>query len=251
MMLLEIRGLSKQYQRGGKTFPAVDNVDLSINRGDFISIIGRSGSGKSTLLNMIAGLLPPTSGSIALDGTDIYTLKNKEISGLRNTRLGYIPQGAGALSYLSVFDNVRLPYFLSKRQGDASGRASFLLDEVGISPLADLLPSQLSGGELRRALVARALMNEPDVLIADEPTSDLDVETTWEIMELFNRVSKNGTAILLVTHGLNTLECGNRVLTMASGRLAEGSLDRDGEIRGDRTHGKAVCCHGELSENDL
>jgi putative ABC transport system ATP-binding protein len=222
MILLEIKGLSKEYQRRKKKFSAVDNVDLSISRGDFVSIIGRSGSGKSTLLNMVAGLLTPTSGSIRLEGTDIHTLKDKEISKLRNTRLGYIPQGLGTLSNLTVFDNVRLPYFLSKRQGNASERAAFLLDEVGISPLADMLPSQLSGGELRRVLIARALMNEPDILIADEPTSDLDTETTKEIMDLFTRINKNGTTVLIVTHELDTLAFGDRVLTMASGRLTEG-----------------------------
>lgn len=222
-MLLEIKGLSRGYQRRGKAFWAVNSVDLSIGQGDFVNIIGRSGSGKSTLLNMAAGLLMPTSGSIRLNGTELYALKDKDISELRNTRLGYIPQGLGTLSTLTVFDNVRLPYFLSRRQGDASGRASFLLDEVGISALADMLPSQLSGGELRRVLIARALMNEPDILIADEPTSDLDIETTREIMELFARINKNGTTILIVTHELDTLEFGNRVLTMASGQLTEGS----------------------------
>lgn len=222
-MLLEIKGLSREYQRRGKAFWAVNGVDLSIHQGDFVNIIGRSGSGKSTLLNMAAGLLMPTSGSIRLNGTELYALKDKDISELRNTRLGYIPQGLGTLSTLTVFDNVRLPYFLSRRQGDASGRASFLLDEVGISALADMLPSQLSGGELRRVLIARALMNEPDILIADEPTSDLDIETTREIMELFARINKNGTTILIVTHELDTLEFGNRVLTMASGQLTEGS----------------------------
>jgi putative ABC transport system ATP-binding protein len=221
MMLLEMKGLSKQYNRRETTFLAVDNVDLSINRGDFVSITGRSGSGKSTLLNMAAGLLTPTSGSIMLEGKDIYTLQDKEISRLRNARLGYIPQGASALSSLTVFDNVRLPYFLSKREGDASGRASFLLDEMGIAALAGMLPAQLSGGELRRVLIARALMNEPDILIADEPTSDLDIETTREIMELFARINRGGTTMLLVTHELDTLEFGNRVLTMASGRLTE------------------------------
>lgn len=222
-MLLEIQQLCRQYNRRGKEFSAVDNVNLSIERGDFVSIIGRSGSGKSTLLNMLAGLLTPSSGSIKLEGRNIYALKDKEKSKIRNSRLGYIPQGAGALSNLTVFDNVRLPYFLSKRQGDASGRAAFLLDEVGISPLADMLCSQLSGGELRRVLIARALMNEPDILIADEPTSDLDIGTTQDIMELFSRINKNGTTILIVTHELDTLEFGNRVLTMAAGRLTNGA----------------------------
>ncbi len=232
MMLLEVNGLSKQYQRGEKTFAAVDRVAFALRRGDFVSIIGRSGSGKSTLLNMLAGLLTPTSGSIELEGKNICTLKDKEMSEFRNSRLGYIPQGAGALSSLTVFDNVRLPYYLSRRQGDAFGRAWFLLEAVGLSAHAEMSPSQLSGGELRRVLIARALMNEPDLLIADEPTSDLDIETTKEIMELFSRINKNGTTILIVTHELDTLKFGNRVLTMSSGKLSEGlPASMSGDIR--------------------
>lgn len=220
-MLLSIEGLTKRYQRRDTTFAAVDAVDASVERGDFISFIGRSGSGKTTLLNMIAGLLAPTEGSVRLEGTDLYALNDKEISRLRNTRLGYIPQGLGTLANLTVFDNVRLPFFLDKRSGDASGRASYLLEAVGIAHLRDMLPAQLSGGELRRVLIARVLMNEPDILIADEPTSDLDVETAMGIMELFATINKRGTTILLATHELDTLEFSKRVLSMAAGRLTE------------------------------
>ncbi|MBN7773240.1 ABC transporter ATP-binding protein [Clostridium aminobutyricum] len=222
-MLLEIKALTKEYKRGNKKFLAVKNVDLSVNDGDFISIIGRSGSGKSTFLNMIAGLIKPTAGNIRLEGTEIYGLNDREISNLRNTRLGYIPQGHGILTNFTVFDNVRLPHFLSKRHGDASGRAAFLLNEVGISSLSEMMPSQISGGELRRVLIARALMNEPELLIADEPTSDLDIRTTQEIMELFARINKSGTAVLIVTHELDSLNFGNRVFTMKSGELLEGN----------------------------
>lgn len=222
-MLLELKDLCKAYTRGGKEFSAVDRVNLSVERGDFISIVGRSGSGKSTLLNMVAGLLTPTSGSVYFEDAEIGRLTDGELSKLRNDKIGYIPQGIGTLSDLTVYDNVRLPFYLSKREGDASGRAAFLLDEVGIPHLADMLPAQLSGGELRRVLIARALVNEPDVLIADEPTSDLDVETTREVMQLFSRIHQNGTAVLLVTHELDTLEYGNRVMTMVSGRLTEGN----------------------------
>ena len=220
-MLLKINELKKEYKRGDRLFTAVDNINLSISQGDFVSIIGRSGSGKSTLLNMIAGFLKPTSGNISLDGISLSTLKDKEMSEFRNSRLGYVPQGTSALSNLTIFDNVRLPFYLTKRQGDAAGRAAFLLDEVGLSPLSDMFPSQLSGGELRRVFIARALMNSPDILIADEPTADLDIQTTREIMELFSRINKNGTTILIVTHELDTLEFSNRVLTMSSGKVTE------------------------------
>lgn len=224
-MLLEIKELKKEYKRGEKLFKAVDNINLSVGRGDFISITGRSGSGKSTLLNMLGGLLSPTSGSINFDGTELNTLSDREMSQFRNSRLGYVPQGTSALSNLTVFDNVRLPFYLSQRQGDAAGRAAFLLDEVGLSQLSDMFPSQLSGGELRRVFIARALMNSPDILIADEPTADLDAETTGEIMALFSRINRNGTTVLMVTHELDTVGYGNRVLTMSAGKLSESPPD--------------------------
>ena len=220
-MFLEIKKLCKQYKRGERLFLAADNVDLSLSRGDFVHIIGRSGSGKSTLLNILTGLLAPTSGSIEFDGTDILALKDKEMCALRNSRIGYIPQSCGLLSNMTVYDNVRLPFYLSKRLGDAAGRASLLLEEVGLSGFADAYPAQLSGGEIRRVLIARALINSPDILIADEPTSDLDAGTTLEIMELFSRINKNGITLLMVTHELDTLKFGNRVLTMSSGSLTE------------------------------
>jgi len=158
MMFLETKKLRKEYKRRERSLVAVDDVNLSIAQGDFVGIAGRSGSGKSTLLNMLAGLLAPTSGSISLAGTDICTLKDKEMSEFRNSRLGYVPQGTSALANLTVLDNVRLPYYLVKRHGDACGRACFLLEEVGLSSLADMFPAQLSGGELRRVFIARALI---------------------------------------------------------------------------------------------
>ncbi|MGI6003997.1 MAG: ABC transporter ATP-binding protein [Christensenellales bacterium] len=228
MMLLQVKDLSKRYTRGERPFLAVDGVNLCMDGGDFVSIIGRSGSGKSTLLNMLTGLVAPTSGSILLEGTDICAMRDREMARLRGTRLGYIPQGACALSNLSVLDNVRLPHYLGRRQGDASSRAIFLLEQVGLAPLASMFPSRLSGGELRRVLIARALINEPDLLIADEPTADLDVETTGEIMALFSRINKSGTAVLIVTHEMDALAFAKRVLRMSRGRLTEATGAAEG-----------------------
>ncbi|ATW27394.1 ABC transporter ATP-binding protein [Candidatus Formimonas warabiya] len=220
-MLLEIKELSKEYKRGERPFAAVDQINLSVAQGDFVTITGRSGSGKSTLLNMVAGLLTPTSGTISLKGRKLDTLNDKEMSAWRNFRLGYVPQGTSALAHLTVFDNVRLPFYLAKRQGDPCGRAVFLLEEVGLPHLAHLYPPQLSGGELRRVFIARALMNEPDLLMADEPTADLDQETTREMMALFCRINKNGTTVIIVSHERDTGKFGNRVLTMSAGKLRE------------------------------
>jgi putative ABC transport system ATP-binding protein len=220
-MLLEINGLTKEYKRNNVPFPAVKDAALSMDAGDFVSIIGRSGSGKTTLLCMTAGLLKPTAGVVTLEGRNIFTLSDEESSFLRNAKIGYIPQGMSLLPNLRVVDNVRLPFYLSKREGDSAEKALSLLDQVGILHLARDYPKQLSGGEQRRVSIARALINDPVMLIADEPTGDLDTGTTAEIMELFSRIAQKGTAILLVTHEPDTVSYGNRVYIMDAGTLTE------------------------------
>jgi putative ABC transport system ATP-binding protein len=224
--LLELRELTKQYERGGRAFSAVNRVSLSVEPGDFVSIIGRSGSGKTTLLNMGAGLLRPTAGSVFFAGQDLYGLRDKDISFLRNEKIGYVPPGQSLLSNFTVFDNVCIPWFLFRREGDVEGRAFLLLEKVGISHLAASYPRELSGGEMRRAAIARALINEPRLLIADEPTGDLDAETTTEIMELFNHIAREGTAVLIVTHELDTLDYGNRAYSMDAGNLEKVSGEK-------------------------
>jgi putative ABC transport system ATP-binding protein len=219
MGLLELKELTKEYKRGGRAFNAVNNANLSVEPGDFISITGRSGSGKSTLLNMSAGLLRPTDGTVLFEGKDIHRLNDKEISFLRNEKIGYVPQGQSLLSNFTVFDNVCIPWFLFRRGGDAEGRAFILLEQVGISRLAASYPTELSGGEMRRVSIARALINRPRLLIADEPTGDLDAETTAEIMRLFSDIAREGTAVLIVTHELDTLNYGNRTYSMNAGSL--------------------------------
>jgi putative ABC transport system ATP-binding protein len=219
MGLLELKELTKEYKRGGRTFNAVNRANLSVEPGDFISIIGRSGSGKTTLLNMGAGLLKPNRGSVFFEGNDIYALRDKDISFLRNEKIGYVPQGQSLLSNFTVFDNVCLPWFLFRRERNVEGRAFILLEKVGISHLASSYPRELSGGEMRRAAIARALVNEPRLLIADEPTSDLDAQTTVEIMKLFAAIVREGTAVLIVTHELDTLDYGNKTYTMDAGNL--------------------------------
>jgi putative ABC transport system ATP-binding protein len=226
-MLLEMSDLTKEYKRNSNPFTAVNRVSLSVGAGDFVSIIGRSGSGKTTLLNMVAGLLEPSSGSIAVDGRSILSLSDRELSLLRNSRIGYVPQGQSLLANLSVLENVTLPAFLfNSKHNEAETeelgiRALDLLEQVGITPLAASYPRQLSGGELRRVSIARALINKPAILIADEPTGDLDSETTAGIMELFSRIARDGAAVLIVTHELDTLKYGNRVYRMEAGTLAE------------------------------
>lgn len=217
---LEIRNLRKDYIRGETTFSAVKDVNLEVNGGDFISVVGHSGSGKSTLLNLIAGLLLPTSGEILLDGESVIISSDDKASGLRNTVIGHIPQGQSLLSNLTVFDNVRLPFYLSEREGDPSDQVHELLTGLGIGSLAGSYPKSLSGGEARRVAIARALINKPAILLADEPTSDLDAENTDEIMLLFKRIAKEGTAVIMVTHDQRTLNAVDRSYTMEDGVLS-------------------------------
>ena len=220
MGILELKELTKEYRRGERVFNAVNGVNLSVQRGDFISIIGRSGSGKSTLLNMSAGLLKPTGGAVLFDGQDISGLADKQISLLRNKRIGFVPQGQSLLANFTVLENVCVPWFLFKRAGEPEERALVLLEKTGIAHLAASYPKELSGGEMRRVAIARSLINAPELLIADEPTGDLDAETTADIMKLLHDIAQEGTAVLIVTHELDTLSYGNKTYSMNSGNLS-------------------------------
>ena len=220
--MLEIKNISKTYSRQGKDFFAVKDVNLNISDGDFIHIIGRSGSGKSTFLNIVAGLLSADKGSLSLDGTNYMELPDEEKSKFRNKNIGFIPQSPALLSYLNVLENIRLPYDMYEKDGDSEGKARYFLNELGLEHLAKSYPKELSGGELRRIIIARALMTEPKILIADEPTSDLDIEATKEVMDLLKKINEKGTTVLVVTHELDTLKYGKKVYTMSEGILEDG-----------------------------
>ena len=215
-----VKDVTKEYQRGDRVFKAVDTVNLSIESGDFISIIGKSGSGKSTLLNIIAGLITPTYGNVEVDGEILSSFSDSKLSSYRNEKIGYIPQWQSTLAGLTVLDNVRLPFYLVKRQGNSIARAHELLHLVSIAHLARSYPKHLSGGELKRVAIARALINDPDIIIADEPTGDLDRQTTSEVLELLQTVVHSGKAVLFVTHDLNAVRYGNRSFIMESGTLS-------------------------------
>ncbi len=223
-MLLKLEALSKTYQRAGRDFNAVENVDFALNEGDFISIIGRSGSGKTTLLNMISGLVKPSAGKVMLLGEDLYSKTDDAISKIRNTTIGFIPQQIALLGNLNVIENVCLPYFLYPREGDPLGKAHIILEQLGIAHLAKSYPKELSGGERKRVLIARAMLNEPKLIIADEPTSDLDVESTKEVMQIFQKLNRDGTSLILVTHELDTVDYTKKLYTMSEGSLIEGKV---------------------------
>ena len=221
--MLKIENLIKTYVRANE-FNAVDDVNLTVKKGEFVAIIGKSGSGKSTLLNIISGVLSPTNGTVILDDKEISSLSDDDKSFIRNDSIGFIPQSTVVISTLNVLDNICLPFFLSKREGDPIGRGKYLLKELGIEHLENSYPRELSGGELRRVTIARALMNYPKIILADEPTSDLDVSTTKEVLNILKEINKKlETSIILVTHDLACLEYADKIYTMVSGKITEGN----------------------------
>ena len=221
-MTIEVKNLVKKYSRGGRQIEVLKGINLSVSTGEFISVTGRSGSGKSTMINIIAGLTKPTSGNVFWDGKDIFAFSDEEISLYRNTTIGCVPQGHSALSSLTVLDNVRLPFHLAQHDGDSSEEASALLKQFHIETLADSLPKSLSGGELKRMAIARAMINKPGFLLVDEPTGDLDTQTTQVIMEIFRKAADEGTAILMITHDPDIVNYADKNFIMDNGVLTQG-----------------------------
>ncbi len=222
-MLLQAESISKQFSRrnrDGTPFFAVKPTSLSLEAGIMTEIQGRSGSGKSTLLNMLAGLLAPTEGKVLLDGTDLYSLGDSALSRLRNRKIGVIPQGQTALHTLNVFENIRLPSRLFPGAKAGEGRVLELLELVGISHLRDARARELSGGEMRRMAIARALVNDPKILLCDEPTGDLDDENTTVVLQLLQKTARAGTAVLLVTHEAEAEKYADVVYRMNAGELS-------------------------------
>ncbi|MBQ7901186.1 MAG: ABC transporter ATP-binding protein [Clostridia bacterium] len=220
-MLLEIKNLTKEYKRNGQSFAALDDINLTVDKGQLISIVGCSGSGKSTLLSVIAGLLNPTAGEVVIDGKAIIGLSDSEISYIRGTKIGYIPQGQSLLSNLSVLDNVCLPGNFTNSEENVEERASELLSKLGIDALAHSYPGSLSGGERRRAVIARALINRPKLILADEPTSDLDRDNTKEVIEIFRSIADEGTTVLMATHESDTESYSDIVYELNNGILSK------------------------------
>ena len=221
-MILEATGLSKEFARargGRRVFTAVHPLDIGLDEGQLTVISGHSGSGKSTLLTMLAGILTPTAGHVRVEGTDLYSLRDEERSRLRNARIGLVPQGNTALRALSVLDNVLLPSILHATDEAPAGRARELLDAVGLTDLADAKPTELSGGELRRMAIARALLMEPSIVLADEPTAGLDSANATAVLTLLRDAANAGAAVLVVSHEADARHFADRGYTMEDGHL--------------------------------
>lgn len=222
-MKLTAEKITKEFIResgGTNRFTAVSETSFELSEGKVTVLSGRSGSGKTTLLNILSGLLPPTTGKVLLDGRDIYAMPDKKLSQLRNVSFGIIPQGQTAIHSLTVRENILLPFTL---YGDdikeASVYANELMKKLDIAQLADIRPAELSGGELRRMAIARAVMRRPAFLFADEPTGDLDDENTKVVFEFLRSAAAEGASVLIVTHEDIASEYADKHLTMTSGVL--------------------------------
>ena len=221
-MIIEATGLTKQFARarGGKRlFTAVHPLDIGLEERQLTVVSGHSGSGKSTLANMLAGILTPTAGHVRLDGTDLYSLRDEELSRLRNERIGLVPQGHTALRALTVLDNVLLPSILYTKDEAPADRARELLAAVGLGDLADAAPTELSGGELRRMAIARALLMDPAIVVADEPTAGLDSANATAVLTLLRDAADRGTAVLVVSHEAEAQRFADRSYVMEDGHL--------------------------------
>lgn len=220
-IMITLKDLSKTYKVGPSTVRAVESLSLEIPRGQMVSIVGHSGSGKTTLLSLIGGLTKPSSGRVMLDNTNIWTLSDKDLSLLRNNMIGFAFQFASLIPTLNAIDNVRLPSTFGNNSGVDQHRAEELLKLVGLEDRSHSYPAMLSGGEQRRVALARTLMNKPRLILADEPTGDLDEDTEADILEIFKRMNAEGVTIVIVTHSRAVASQAQRILRMHRGHLSE------------------------------
>jgi putative ABC transport system ATP-binding protein len=227
--MIRLENVSRRYGGGASTVAALDGVTTSIEAGSFVTIVGASGSGKSTLLNLLGALDRPTEGRVLLDGTDLSALDDDARTLLRRDRIGFVFQFFNLLPTLTAVENVCLPANLAgKRRRDSERRADELLEKVGLTARRGHKPDQLSGGEMQRVAIARALVMDPLLVLADEPTGNLDSKTGHEVLALLQGLVAARRTVVLVTHDPQVAEQGERVLTMADGKLIS---DRPGRSR--------------------
>lgn len=218
----------RKSRESARNFDAVQTCSLALHEGEIVACIGRSGSGKTTLLNMLGGLLEPTEGTVEFLGQDLYALPDSELSQLRNRAIGVVPQGQAPIHSLTVLQNAMLPALLYGQDAGLEKRAADMLAQLSIGALAESYPAELSGGELRRMALARALVMQPKLVLADEPTGDLDKESTNLVLEVLAQAANQGAAVFLVTHDAQVEEKAHRVVEMDAGVLTE----RTGQERG-------------------
>ncbi len=220
--IIQLKDVCKNYQMGDSTVKAVQGVNLKIERGDFLAITGPSGSGKSTMMNLVGALDTATKGDIFLDNINIEHLEESALAQIRGQKIGFVFQTFNLIPILTALENVMLPmlfqgYSIEKRKA----RGKELLKKLGLEKRMNHLPSELSGGERQRVAIGRALANDPEVILADEPTGNLDTKTGLDIMKLFTKLHKQGKTIILVTHDLGLIKYATKVLKIQDGRIVE------------------------------
>jgi len=219
--MIELRGLEKTYHTGGVDTPVLHGIDLDIEEGEFVALMGPSGTGKSTLMNILGCLDRATGGTYTLAGQDLTALDDNQLSAIRNRRLGFVFQLFHLLPRVSVLQNVLLPFLYTEPYpSDARERAVALLKTVGLEDRMAFKPNALSGGQQQRVAIARALVNEPALLMADEPTGNLDSVASKEILDIFDRIHAQGRTIIMVTHETDVAAHATRVITLRDGRVA-------------------------------
>jgi len=222
--IIELQGVKKIYRLGSVEVPALNGITLNIMRGEFLAITGPSGSGKSTLMNMVGSLDLPTSGKIFLDGNDITLLGESELAQLRGRKIGFVFQQFNLLPSLTALENVELPLvFQAVSHGERTRRAKKILETVGLGDRLFHKPAELSGGQQQRIAIARALVIEPEVILADEPTGNLDSKTGMDIISLFKELNLEGKTVIIVTHDLNLAQKAKRIVRIKDGLLEENS----------------------------
>ena len=224
--VITLEGITKTYVNGKLTVPVLHGIDLSIYEGEFTSIMGPSGSGKSTFMNILGCLDRPTSGSYRLDGEEVAHLGDDELAYVRNKRIGFVFQSFNLLPKLTALDNVALPMvYAGVSKADRTARASQLLTELGLGTRLDHMPAELSGGQRQRVAIARALANDPAIIMADEPTGNLDSKASLDVMHIFTELYQEGRTIILVTHEPDIAEYAGRNVVLKDGLIIEDRIN--------------------------
>jgi putative ABC transport system ATP-binding protein len=224
--MLRMENVSKKYRHRGQLVTALDGADLSISKGDFVAVVGPSGSGKSTLLLMLGGMLSPSSGRVLLEGQSIYDLKSDQRARLRRKKIGFVFQTFNLVTYLSALENVQIPLYLAGLDDRAQAeRATALLDRVGLADRVHHKPCELSVGQQQRVALARMLANDPAVILADEPTGNLDPETSQHVIKFFEDVNREGRTVVMVTHDPRAAERAKNTLRLTNGAILSNDQD--------------------------
>ena len=220
--VIRLAGIGKSYYIGKEEVPVLTHIDLSIRKGEFVSIMGPSGAGKSTLMNILGCLDRPTRGSYLLDGREVANLSDSELAYTRNRKIGFVFQSFNLLPRLSALDNVILPMvYGGLYKKERKERASKMLESVGLGDRLDHMPAEMSGGQRQRVAIARALINDPAIIMADEPTGNLDSHSTREVMEIFSKLYEQGKTIILVTHEIDVAAYAGRHVILSDGHISK------------------------------